>query len=103
MSHSDAVLLIGPLPPLLPRALCVRLKVAAVVGAAAVFTVVLLATVVLVLRSGMVRDSGLDALDALLPNFIAGRIPAARGDTVAVSWTVVRSARRSCSTTTNSV
>jgi hypothetical protein len=60
------------------------LKVAAVVGAAAVFTVVLLAIIVLAIRSGAVRGSGLAAIDALLPNFNADWSPDARGDAVAV-------------------
>jgi len=82
MFHADAVLLIGPLPPLLPRAFRFPLRMAVVVGATAVFGVVVLAATLLAVSSEVVRGPALAALNNALPNLVPD--PNARGDTVPV-------------------
>jgi hypothetical protein len=82
MSHSDAVLLIGPLPPLLPRTLRFRLRMGVVASAAVVFGMVVLAAIVLTVQSDVVRGPALAAFNRVLPNLVPG--PDARGDTVPV-------------------
>jgi hypothetical protein len=101
MSHSETVLLIGPLPPLLPRAFRLPLRMAIVVGAAAVFGVVVLAATLLAAPSDVVHGPALAALNRVLPNLVPD--PNARGDTVPVLVGTRPWVRRSCWITENSV
>ena len=81
MLHSDTVLVVGPLPPLAPRAFRLRLRAAVIALLAAVLGPAVLGAAVLALESEGLRTSELVAVSRVLPNGVpdatsrAGTIP----------------------------
>src|SRR5262249_27442905 len=77
MLHSDTVVVVGPLPPLVPRAFRFRLRAAASAAVAAGLCLAMFAASVLALEPNSMRGCGLAALGKVL----ASVIPDARSDT----------------------